>query len=166
MVMMKKLGCAGGLLALLLVVGMAEAEAQSSGGFPCQIDLGERETDENGDFLIDPDGLVIPDELRTTYGQSSQNKVCQVGRRDIRLSCDAFIKDWPFNQRLVTSTPTCCINAASCGIDNNVGEGETPPCGSLTEAGTVSLRIIATQSSLCGPDSESCGMARLECRLR
>jgi hypothetical protein len=157
---MTKLGSSAGLLALLLVVGMVETEAQSIDEFPCQIDLGE--TDEAGAFLIDPDGLVIPEDLRRSYGPSRQLKVCQ-GQRDVRISCDAFIKDWPFDQRLVSSELTCCINAEPCGITNDNGNG---PCNGLAEAGTVSLRINATQSSLCGPDSSSCGMARLECRLR
>jgi hypothetical protein len=160
MVMIKTYRCAAALVALLLLVGAVEATAQSIHDFPCQIDLGQ--TDDTGAFVTDPEGLVIPQEFRTSYGSLKELKVCQ-GTKNVRVSCDALIKDWPFKKNFVTSDLTCCINTQECGISNG---GENAPCGSLVEAESVSLRITATKSSLCGPDSSSCGVARLECRLR
>jgi hypothetical protein len=155
--MMWKERCAGGLLALLLGCGAVGAQAQTIREFPCQIDLGEREGTE-GAFQIEG----VPDEFRRSFGASSKTKVCQ-GTQNVRVTCSAFITDWPFNRNFNASDLTCCINTQQCGI---TAGGDDGPCGSLAEAQTVSLQITATRANRCGPDSSSCGLARLECRLR
>jgi hypothetical protein len=154
--MMRKEQCAGGLLAVLLVIGAVGAQAQTLREFPCQIDLGEREGTE-GAFQIEG----VPEEFRRSFGASTQTKVCQ-GKRNVRVTCNAFIPDWPFNRNFNASDLTCCINTQQCGI---MAGGEDGPCGSLAEARIALLQITATQANRCGPDSSSCGLARLECRL-
>jgi len=150
-------GCATAILALLPVIGMVEAGAQTIRNFPCQIDL--RERDDAGNFVIDPNGFEVPMEFRRTFGTSDQQKVCQ-GKQNVRVTCNALIADWPFKQNFVASNFTCLINARQCGITTEENEE------GLATAGSTSLRIVSTQSRRCGPDSSSCGFATLECRLR
>jgi hypothetical protein len=154
--MMRK-ACVTGTLALLLVLGVVEAGAQTIRDFPCQIDLAE--TDDAGNFVIDPQGLAVPPGFRRSFGTSGQQKVCQ-GKKNVRVTCDALIPDWPFKKNFAASDFTCLINAEACGITAEQNEE------GLAEAANASLKIVSTKSSLCGADASSCGFATLECRLR
>jgi hypothetical protein len=159
---MKKDGWAAGLAVLLLLAGGAPADAKNVKDFPCQIDLSERVGQTaDGAYEIDPNGSIVPENLRTTFGSYRQQRVCQ-GKKDVKLSCSALIDGWPFKANLFASDFTCLIKAAECGItDPNAVDG-------VSVAKSASLRIVATQSSLCGKGDKprSCGLATLDCQLQ